>query len=206
MNNNPNTPQEGAEGAKAADADKKREGTSASTAGQSKRGQEREDVSFLRVDHTPPPLLIREGSLIIETDLPFHTVDNMGGADHPRRHSFLTARPIKGLKIVDDAGDTLYLNAAADGCSVKIWWNRAQAAEQVFINGSDFSVSTIGNLGTGTDLGSGVPLGNPVRFRRYTHPDAGAMRVQQVEIIKDGRTRYFEDSNRIYQVMVWFTS
>lgn len=156
-----------------------------------------------RVDHTPPPLLVESGSLIIETD-ETPTPSGSSSTAHPFRLNFAKPRPIKGLKITDDAGDTIYLNPSADGCSVKIWWNKTKPDEQILIDGATLSIEVDEDLGPGTDLGTGVPSSNPMRFRRFTHSKGTG--IAQVEVIKDSKTRFFEDSNRLKDVMIWDTT
>lgn len=141
-----------AEGAKLAEA--YQESGRASAAQGSRSTQETRRVGsnvIIFTEHTPPPVLIGSGSLIIETDV--NPSKTMGGSgSHRNRYVFTAARPIKGLRILDDAQSTIYQNAAADGCSVKIWWDKSQAAEQILVDANTLSIET------------DVDLGNPLGF------------------------------------------
>ncbi len=160
-----------------------------------------EGVAVLRrVDHTPPPLLIREGSIVVETDRDFdRRTSTGGGAGHPHRHIFTDSRRVEGLKILDDAGDTIYLNGDARGCSVKIWWKPPfNGPEHIFVDGATFTVETDQALSESSATGHSAPK----RTRRHTHPGAGANALLQVRVVKDGDSLFFANS-RVSAVMVW---
>jgi hypothetical protein len=179
-------------------SDKERTKTSVPTISTSERNEV--EVSVFRVDHTPPPLLISEGSIIVETDRDFDARDTGGGTGHRNRHKFNGNRKTLGLKILDDAGDTIYLNGNAENCSVKIWWKNPGGTEQIFVDGSNFTVETDEELSASVSTGHA----SPKRMKRHTHPNAQANELKQVQVIKNGNTIFFED-RRVAQVMIWDT-
>lgn len=160
----------------------------------------REELAMRRVDHTPPPILISEGSIIVETAWDFDARDAGGGGGHKHRHIFHGGREVGGVKILGDAGDTIYLNGSAAGCSVKIWWRDGTGGEQIFVDGGTLTIETDEPLTAGSDTGHKFPK----RERRHNHPNAAAKRIIQVEVVREGRTLFFENK-RIAQIMVWDT-
>jgi hypothetical protein len=154
-----------------------------------------------RVDHTPPPLLIREGSIVVETIVDFDRRTTGGGTGHLHRHIF-DGRRVMGLKILDDAGDTIYLNGNAEGCSVKIWWKPPfNGPEQILVDAATFTVETDQPLSASSPTGHS----RPKRTKFHTHPGAGADELKQVEVVRGGKTLFFADT-RVSEVMVWDTN
>jgi len=195
MADNPNSPRQRSKEGKLAGSAKERSGTSTGSA------KDQIDASLFRVDHTPPPLLISEGSIIVETDRDFDARDTGGGNGHRNRHKFNGNRKTLGLKILDDAGDTIYLNGDAKDCSVKIWWKEPlTGTEQIFVDASNFTVET------DEPLSASSPTGHtrPKRERRHTHPNNQANELKQVQVVKNGNTVYLE-KRRLAQVMFWDT-
>ena len=93
-----------------------------------------------QTDHTPPPILIENGSVIIETDRQF-THDTGGAAHHPHRHMLGPNRFLRGVKILNDSGVTIYVDDAADHSSIKIWWNSTHKARHSIAAGSDLQLT-----------------------------------------------------------------
>jgi hypothetical protein len=157
------------------------------------------------VDHTPPPVTIESGSVLIETDEPFVSHDTLGGAAHHHRHRLSAGRSILGLKILDDAGDTIYLDGDAAGSNVKVWWNGAAPSEQIFVDGGSLTIEADVSLGAGVQIAH--PPGNPhvQRIRQYRHPSTAGRGIEKVEVVKNGVT-VFSRTIRLYQVMIWDTT
>lgn len=182
--------------------------TADETSGSSDAGAEqraaRRKAATPRVDHTPPPVTVESGSVIIETDEAFVSHDTSGGAGHQHRHMLSSNRSIKGLKVLDDAGDTIYLDGDAAGSNIKVWWNRAVATEQVFIDGSSLAIEADVDLGMGTQIAH--PPGNPSvqRIRQYVLPSTNGRGIEKVEITKGGAT-VFSRTTRLFMVMIWDT-
>jgi hypothetical protein len=162
------------------------------------------EMSVFRVDHTPPPVLIEGGSLVFETDEPLdHTAD--GTQPHTHKHRRRTGeRPILGLKILDDAGDTIYLDGQAAGSSVLIWWDRRVTREQILIDGATLNIEADVNLGAGADI-QHPPEGAVKRIKQFRHPSTGGKGIEKVEIVTNGEL-VFRRSSRLFLVMIWDTA
>jgi hypothetical protein len=207
MDDNQNRSQKDAEYSTSAGAGEEREDTATESQSTQKAEQAQAGIRVTPfVDHTPPPVLIGNGSVIIETDMDFDRRDTTGAAAHKFRHMFRSNRPILGLRILDDAGNTIFLEPDAAGFSVKVWWNRGVATEQILIDAHTLSIEADRDLGRGTTISH--PPGNTTvrRIKQFTHPGTTGRHIEKVEVVKNGTTRFSNDSERIYQIMIWDTA
>lgn len=196
-----------AKGAKSAKA-KKRGRASAAQKSQQARATPFPGTNLkIFTEHTPPPIVIESGSLIIETGDGIKPPVTSTSQAHPHRYEFAdTTRPIVGLRILNDADSTIYLNSEAqsDGCSVRIWYdNSTGKAEQIFVEGPTRSIEADVDLGPSAQIM--VPPKNPQRTHRFTHPSANAADgIVQVEVIDGkGDRLFFSKSDRLGKVMIW---
>lgn len=159
-------------------------------------------------DHTPPPITIESGSVIIETDVPL-AHDTLGSAAHPHRHQTGSARMVRGLRILNDAGKTIHIIEDTKDTSIKIWYEVAtpSSPEQIFVDGATLTIEANVNLGAGTQIAH-PPIRQTVqRVRRHTHPSPNARRIEKVEVITDGNSTILTaDSDRVDKVYIWDTT
>lgn len=181
-----------------------------SATSQQGRGAQRAGSLLTRVDHTPPPVTIESGSVIIETDEDFVSRDNNGGAGHARRHILSAGRSVEGIRILDDAGNTVYLDGEASGSSIKVWWNKNVNPEQIFVDGATLNIEADADLGAGGNINH-PPGGSFKRKKQFSHPGTGGRGIEKVEVVKNSATvfsRVFDSSKpvNVQKVMIWDTT
>jgi hypothetical protein len=126
---------------------------------------------------TPPPIVVTDGSLVVESDDQF--IESGSGAG-----PFLykgTGRPkISHIRVLHDNGDKLYedLNAASANTKIDIEWinEDKNAGGHVIITGfAEFLITSDKNLGRQTV--------KKKRMHKYDHQGGGAKRIR-IESIK----------------------
>lgn len=171
------------------------------------RAQRNAAARILRTDHTPPPLLFGGGgSITIETDERLSR-EGGGGPHRPHLHKFASARPIKGLKVLNDSGRTLIERDHADGMSVKIWWDDSTAEPQIFVDPATLTIEADVHLANSVPIERPPrPKGTPPtqRILRYTHPAVRLKGIERVLIEKGGQI-IFDERERLNEVMIWDT-
>jgi hypothetical protein len=158
-------------------------------------------------DHTPPPVTVEAGSVLIETDVPI-THDMHGSAAHSHRHHTGPNRMVRGLRVLNDTGKTLWLVEETEDTSIKIWYEvpSPTSPEQIFVDGATLTIEV------DADLGAGVPIAHPPvpktvqRIRQYKHPSPHAKNIKKVEVITNGQSEIFtDDQHRVDKVYIWDT-
>jgi hypothetical protein len=201
MDDNPNESQEDTDYTPSEGAGEEKKGASESKAAPA-NPEARSGVRNFFVDHTPPPLTISSSSVIIETDEPFVSRDNLGSASHSHRHKLSAGRSVEGLRILDDAGNTIYLDGQAAKSSIKVWWNKEMATEQILVDGNSFTIEADADLGAGVAI-THPPANSAVqRIRQYTHPSTNGKGIEKVEVVKGGAT-VFSRTGRLEMVLIW---
>lgn len=109
--------------------------------------QERVMVRSARNEHdTPPPVLVVQGSLIIEMDQPDFDQVAPGSSTQPKKHrrgpkqTGATRVFPAHIKVIDGSGDLLYRNDIADDCLTSI----LLGTEEVTLSavGTNFEITT----------------------------------------------------------------
>ena len=211
MTDDPNRPRKSSRGSSGESAGRRPEegGGEKPQRAAASEGRERAVGPEFFTDHTPPPISIESGSVNIETDVPFITHDTLGGAAHRHRHQTGFERKVRGLRILNDAGKTLWLIEDTEDTSIKVWYEipTPSSPEQIFVDGATLTIEADVNLGAGVQIFH-PPIKQTVqRIRRHTHPSPNARRIEKVEVITGGVSTIFTaDSDRVDKVYIWDTT
>lgn len=103
---------------------------------------------------TPPPVLIAEGSLRVETTSPFGNSSPTGGGRKRHIVSDFRSLNLAHIKIVDGSGEMLYRNDRPRGAEVRVLVDDGSA------NGSEVKFGCVAD-GLYIDLTEEKDLGNP---------------------------------------------
>lgn len=153
-------------------------GASAQTGNQAKtRGTRPEGIESTH--DTPPPLVISDGSLTIESDNEF---TESGGGANPFLYKG-TGRPkIAHIRVFQDNGDKIYEDLNADtpaSSKIDIEWineDKNTGGHVIITGGTDFLITSDKNLRR-----EGV---KKLRMHKYDHQGGGAkrIRIESIEI------------------------
>lgn len=130
--------------------------------GQRPKAQRTQKIEFFKEHDTPPPVLLAEGSLTVETTHAFGNAVGQGGGRKKHFVSDYEGLTIAHIKISDGSGEMLYRNDKPRDSEVRIQVSDGSEAK-VGRNADGFYV----DLPDDKDLGNAQNVANRKRGKRY---------------------------------------
>jgi hypothetical protein len=162
--------------------------------------------------HIPPPFTIEDGSVTIRCDRAIADQAKVGTDIRPNRYK-PDSLILSEIKILDDAGNVIYLNQHAENCEVLIWiklrtdTSAALEPNADIVVRSDSLIEAKHEFEVDDNTGTGLR-----RFKRKakltTDPNIYIANIRVRRIGGDSPLTLFEDGHRspkdhAYRVMIW---
>jgi hypothetical protein len=151
---------------------------------------------------TPPPLMITQGSLVVEIDKPMAFLVTANGRKKYRRPKNTHDANLDHIKIVDGSGEMLYRNDKPRDCEIVVTLSGGAAAELKVGGGAELVVEIPESM----DIGTSEHSDTSRRHEKYRPSSAQitAIRVQRgasviYSVSRDEVVSGLED----VRIMVW---